>query len=248
MQTRIVPGAPALLMENGGRTLVVADLHIGFDSMMASGGVFVGKNSAISQTIREVAGLVKAHGCDSLVLLGDVKSSIRGIAGAEWDEVPRFLSEIGSMCDITIVPGNHDAGIERLVPDGVSVAAPAGLLDGGVLLTHGHAMPPPSYSRAEKILMGHLHPVFLEEGSVLSGQRVWVSIMAERSEIFPGRPGRMEVIVMPAFNRYLYATHRVRRARPASPITGRISTVHAARITTLDGVIIGDESALGRVI
>ena len=248
LRTRIVPSKPALLLEGARKSLVITDIHIGFEGAMAANEIRIGKKSTIGETISEVTGIIDSERPDSVILLGDVKSSVRGIAGAEWDEVPEFLSEIGRRCDVTLVPGNHDAGIQRLVPDGVSMTGASGMVEENVLLTHGHAMPSERFSHVDRIVMGHLHPVFLDEDSVMNGQRVWVSLQADRGAIFPDRRGSIEITVVPSFNRYFYATHRRRHEKSISPIIDRVREVSSARIVTLDGTIIGDESMIDRVI
>ncbi len=248
MQARIVPSRPAMVLEGRKKSLVVADIHIGFESGLAAGGITVGKGSTVGQAVSELSEMIREERPDSVVLLGDVKSSIRGIARQEWDDVPYFLGRIREQCDVVLVPGNHDAGIQRLAPDGVSLTGPAGVVEEGALLTHGHAMPSGNFSHVDRIIMGHVHPVFFEDGSVLNGQRVWVSLRAARQDIFPDRSGELEVTIVPSFNRYFYAAHKGRRRRSTSPIIERIRDVASARIVTLDGDIIGDESDLGRVL
>ncbi len=250
-QTRIVPGKPALILEGQKKTLIVSDIHIGFEGSMAANNIFVGKNSTINQTIQEVSGMIDAERPDSVVLLGDIKSTIKGISRSEWEEVPRFLDEIKAKCDVVVVPGNHDANIQRLVPDGVTMISQTGMVQENILLTHGHTMPSEKFSHVDGIIMGHLHPVFFEEGSVVNGQRVWVSIMAQKECIFPDRSGPMEIIVLPSFNRYFYATHRGGggHRRSISPIIDRLEGGSVrARIVTLDGTIIGNESAINQVL
>ncbi|RNJ77172.1 MAG: metallophosphoesterase [Nitrosopumilus sp. H13] len=243
---RIIPSSPALLAEGRRRILAVADLHLGFEAGLAANGIFVGKNSAARQTAEEIECLIDSQEPDSVVLLGDVKSSVRGISKSEWDEVPAFFERICRKCDVVLVPGNHDSNIERLVPDAVTMTGPSGMIEEDTLFTHGHAMPSDNFGHVGRIVMGHAHPTYIEEGSVLNGQRVWASMQAQKGDIFPSRTGSIEVIVMPSFNRYFFATHK-KHSKSTSPIIRRIGECRA-RITTLDGSIIGDESALDRVV
>ena len=248
-QTRIIQGKPALVLEGEKKSLIISDMHIGFESAMAANNIFLGKNSTIGQTIQDVSDMIDAEGPDTLVLLGDVKSTVHGISRSEWDEVPRFLDAVRAKCDVVLVPGNHDANIQRLVPDGVTMISQVGMVQENILLTHGHTMPPEEFSHVDGIIMGHLHPVFFQEGSVVNGQRVWVSVQARKEQIFPDRSGIVEIIVMPSFNRYFYATHRGARKKSTSPIISRLDGSSArARIVTLDGTIIGNESAIGQVL
>lgn len=247
-QIRILPTKPALIMEGRKKSLVITDLHIGFESSMLSNEIFVGKNSTINETIREVSEIIESEKPDSIILLGDIKSSVKNISSNEWDEVPRFFKEIKEKCDVILIPGNHDANIQRLVPDGISMISPIGMVEDNVLLTHGHTMPSENFSHVDKIVMGHIHPIFFHEDSIMNGQRVWVSIKTTKEKIFPNRAGEIEVIIIPSFNRYFYATHRKQYKRSISPIIDRIKPVLSARIVTLDGAIIGNESIIEQVI
>ena len=248
VQTKIVPSHPALIVEGKSRFLVVTDLHIGFESNLAANDIFVGKNTTVNETISELESLIDDTKAYSLILLGDVKSSIKSISKNEWDEVPLFFNKIKEKCDVTLVPGNHDANIQRLVPDGVSMISSMGLVVENMLLTHGHTMPSENFSHVDKIIMGHVHPVFFDEDSILNGQRVWITIKVEKQKIFPSTSGEIEILVVPSFNKYFYATYKKQHKRSISPILEKTKDALSAKILTLDGTIIGDESILKQVL
>ncbi len=248
LQTRIIPSKPALILEGKKKSLIVTDIHIGFENSLASNEIFIGKNSTINETIQELSEIIDAENPDSVILLGDIKSSIKSISRNEWNEVPMFFEKIREKCDVTLVPGNHDANIQRLVPDNISMISSTGMVEENILLTHGHTMPSENFSHVDKIIMGHIHPVFFQEDSVINGQRVWISIKTEKEKIFPNKSGELEIIIIPSFNKYFYATHRKKYKKSISPIIDKIKTVSSARIVTLDGTIIGDESIIDQVI
>lgn len=248
LQTRIVPSKPALILEGEKKNLIVTDIHIGFENSMASNEIFIGKNSTINETIQELIEIIDLEKPDTVVLLGDVKSSIKSIARSEWDEVPLFFKKIREKCDVVLIPGNHDANIQRLVPDNISMISSTGMVEENVLLTHGHTMPSENFSHVDKIIMGHLHPVFFQEDSIINGQRVWVSIKTEKENIFPNKTGEIEITIVPSFNKYFYATHRKQYKKSISPIINKIKTISEAKIITFDGTIIGNESNIDQVI
>ncbi len=248
LQTRIIPSKPALILEGEKKNLVITDIHIGFESSMSANEIFIGKNSTINETISEISQIIDSEKPDTVILLGDVKSSVKSIAKSEWDEVPKFFEEISKRCDVTLVPGNHDANIQRLVPDNISMISSTGMVEENVLLTHGHTMPSENFSHVDKIIMGHVHPVFFDEDSIINGQRVWVSLKTEKEKIFPNKSGELEITIIPSFNKYFYATHRRRYKKSISPIIDRIKSVASARIVTLDGTIIGNESIIDQVL
>ena len=244
---RIIPSIPALMLEGERRHLVITDIHIGFEGRFASRKIFVGKNTSIEQTISDVQQLIRQTSADSLIVLGDVKSGTDTISYAERRQVPQFFSSMKNI-DVTITPGNHDGNIATLLPENISVSGSSGTVIEGTLFTHGHSMPSEKFGDITRIIMGHIHPVFINEDSVLNGQKVWVSIKADRDLIFPSRSGEIEITIVPSFNSYLHATTKS-NSENMSPIIRRITKgVNSARIVTLDGTIIGDETSLDHVI
>lgn len=247
VSTRLVQSQPALVIENSKRYLVITDLHIGFESKFVANDIHVDPKDTIAETIQTLEKIMETVRPDSLVLLGDVKSSVESISKIEWNAVPLFF-EIGKKIETIVIPGNHDGNIQRLVPDWVTVSSSSGLVIDDVLLTHGHVMPSENLAHVNKIVMGHVHPVYFQEGSVLDGQRVWVSIKAEKNKVFPSSHGQIEITIVPSFNKYFYATHKKSHKRSISPIIEAVKTVQSAKIATLDGSIIGNESMLENVL
>ncbi|MDE1769072.1 MAG: metallophosphoesterase [Thaumarchaeota archaeon] len=247
VKTRIIPFQPALILEDGQRFLVVTDLHIGFEIGMISNDINVRPEGMIEEIHTNLDALIESEKPDTLILLGDIKSGIDSISKIEWQTVPMFF-EIGKKINTIVIPGNHDGNLARLVPDYVTMTGQSGLVVGDILLTHGHAMPSENFSHIDKIVMGHLHPVYFQEGSVLDGQRLWVSIKTDKSKIFPSNKGELEIIIVPSFNKYFYATSKRYHKKSISPILERIKNNCSAKIVTLDGSIIGDESALENII
>ncbi len=248
LQTRIIPSIPALILENGKKNLIITDLHIGFEAALSHKKIHLGKNTSTHETISEISGIIDSQKPDSLILLGDVKSTIKSISKNEWQDVPLFFEEMKKKVNTILIPGNHDANIEKLVPPEVTLISSTGMILDDILLTHGHTMPSENFSHVNKIIMGHLHPVFFEEGSLINGQRVWVSIKTQKQNIFPSKQGELEITIVPSFNRYFYATHKQIYKKSISPIIEKIKKVPSARIVTLDGTLIGDESTIKNVI
>jgi len=247
LQTRIIPSKPALIVKGIKKNLIVTDIHIGFENSMVSNKIFIGKNSTINETIQELSEIIDVEKPNSVILLGDIKSSIKNISKSEWDEVPLFFEKIKQKCDVVLIPGNHDANIQKLVPDDITMISSTGMVDENVLFTHGHTMPSENFSHVEKIIMGHIHPVFFQEDSVMNGQRVWVSLKTEKKKIFPSTSGELEIIIVPSFNRYFYATHRRTYKKSISPIIERLEIL-SAKIVSLDGIILGNESIIKQVL
>ena len=66
VQMRMLPSEPALLIDEH---LVIADVHIGFESGFASGGICLGKESSARKSAQRILKMMKESKSDSLVLL-----------------------------------------------------------------------------------------------------------------------------------------------------------------------------------
>ena len=247
VQIRLVNNYPALIIEGQEKNLVITDLHIGFEGNLSQNNIFLGKNTTVNESIKEVEKILVKTKPDSLILLGDIKSGIKSITKTEWNDVPIFLEKIKKRINMTIIPGNHDANIEKLIPEGISLATTKGIIIEDALLTHGHTMPSENFSSVSKIIMGHVHPVFFQEKSIINGERVWVTIKCNKQKIFPSKTGKLEIIIIPTFNKHFYTAHKKFYKKSISPILDKREVLEA-KILTLDGTIIGNESLLPNII
>jgi putative SbcD/Mre11-related phosphoesterase len=246
--TRIIDSEPALVLEGDEKNLVISDLHIGFEDKFSSNKNTVRKNSSINEIISNVTKIIKKENPDTIILLGDIKSSIQSITKSEWEDIPYFFEELKNSLEVILIPGNHDANIDRLIPNYVTLISSKGMIIDDVLLTHGHTMPSENYSNVNNIIMGHIHPVYFDKNSLLNGERIWISIKTNKSEIFSSAKGKINITIIPSFNPYFYATEKKYYKKSISPIIEKIKDSAIAKIVTLDGTIIGNESILNDLI
>ena len=245
---RIVDSEPALVLESDKKNLVISDLHIGFEHKFSSNRITNKKDSSTDEIISNVTKIIKKENPETLILLGDIKSSIQTITKSEWEDIPYFFEKISKSLEVILIPGNHDANIDRLIPNYVTMISAKGMIIDDVLLTHGHTMPSENYSNVNNIIMGHIHPVYFDKNSLLNGERIWISIKTDKSEIFSSTKGKINITIVPSFNPYFYATEKKYYKKSISPIIEKIKDSAAAKIVTLNGTIIGNESILKDLI
>lgn len=164
----IVPGPyPALFMKEQ-KALVIADLHIGYESSLKGKGIHIPQNSyPYMRSIIEH--LLNSTGAKTLIMLGDVKHEFGKPSAQEWVEVKdllSFLSDNG--IEVHVVRGNHDNYIIAILNKmNVPLHDPFMILD-DILLMHGHKdVEVPDEVRV--VLMGHEHPAVSSRD--LSGSR-----------------------------------------------------------------------------
>ncbi|MEM2842113.1 MAG: metallophosphoesterase [Thermoproteota archaeon] len=194
MILRTLGEAAALL---NSQTLVLADLHIGFESELAERGIRIPDQTP--KILKRIVDLKEGSKAKKLVMLGDLKHSVPRMGMMSWFLVPRFMERIVKLFEeVALVPGNHDGDIEPLIPREVRVLPAHGTSIGDVWLTHGHAKLPEEAFKKKMILMGHLHPAV--QLTDISGYaytyRVWLRGRLKKEP-------KPEVIVFPAFNEYM---------------------------------------------
>jgi uncharacterized protein len=245
----IHPHAAILLEDEKGRKYVtVSDLHIGLEADLLTKGITVGR-SLVSDMVAELLDLVDSEHADGIILLGDIKHTVGVISRQEWDTVPAFLKQLSAKAEVYLVPGNHDGNIGHLVPRNVNMTTSRGMTLDDTLLVHGHSMPSNVRAHVNRIVMGHVHPVFLKKGSVINGERVWLYIQARKEAIFAEK-GILDIVVAPTFNPYLYATGEKIYHKSISPIIKRVMQhdVKKCIVATLDGSIVGDTALLTHIL
>lgn len=244
------PHAALLLEDDGSKYIAVSDLHIGLDAELSSKGVTV-KPRLVPDMAGELTSLAESQHACGIILLGDIKHTVGTISKQEWDDIPAFLKQLSAKAEVYLVPGNHDGNIRHLVPASVNVISSKGMALGDTLLVHGHSMPSDVRSHVKRIVMGHVHPVFLKRGSVINGERVWIYLQARKEAVF-SEQGALEVVIVPSFNPYMYATgERTYRHKSISPIITRImqsDAVEKCIVATLDGSIVGDAAVLPHIL
>ncbi len=101
---RIIDSEPALILEEEKKNLVISDLHIGFEHKFSSNKITNRENSSVNDIINNVNKIIKKENPDTLILLGDVKSSIKNITKSEWNDVPYFFEELKNSLEIILIP------------------------------------------------------------------------------------------------------------------------------------------------
>jgi putative SbcD/Mre11-related phosphoesterase len=246
---------PALLLEeqsNGkqDKYIAIADLHIGFESALYLKGITINPELAFEEMLTQLVYLIKLNKVSGIILLGDLKNTIGFISKPEWDLIPRFFKSLSEYADVYMVPGNHDSNIRYLTPNSVNMISSSGMVLGDTLLIHGHTMPSSFGSSIKRVIMGHIHPTLLLPSSILNGQRVWIYLKIEKERILPGK-GRIDVIVIPTFNKDYFIQSGRNRKKSISPLINRAlktNAIQQAMIVSLHGSIIGDKSLLQSVI
>lgn len=158
------------------RTLVVADLHLGYAWTHRFAGQLMPLGA--DDTLARLDALVSEFEPAELVLLGDVLHGAP--AGEALADLRRLVDDIGARTRLRFVEGNHDfalAEVLRRLGCGLELEPQIAL--GSHLLMHGHlpdegeatALLAAATERGGRVIFGHEHPAVVLSDGVASSAR-----------------------------------------------------------------------------
>jgi uncharacterized protein len=223
--------------------IVAADLHVGSETYGAKNEVNLNPEILSQNVNGTLLKLVKLSNANGIILLGDLKSNISGLTRLERNSISILLATLSRNTEVYLIPGNHDSFIKYITSGTINLISPSGMVLGDILFIHGHTMPSPLRSSVSRIIMGHVHPVFLKPNNIVNGQRVWVYLKVRKQSVFPNSGGVLQIVIMPSFYDGTRILHRHSQRRVISPILDRLLKDHAIiemLCLTLDGSIVAD--------
>jgi putative SbcD/Mre11-related phosphoesterase len=242
--------APALVVKNEDVSLVIADVHLGIEYDLYHSGINIPSQIAGRiERVKRYIGVVKP---DRVILLGDVKHNVPRTSYQEEKEVPLFLDELARHAIVEIVPGNHDGGIEALLPHNPDIIlhdAKGAIID-GVAYFHGHTWPGPSLLGCKHWIMSHNHPTIKLTDSVghTITEQAWIRARLDEGEVKKNYGQEKlewndpEVIVVPSFNELCggIAFNESWHDDLLGPLfTSRAIRLEEAQVYLLDGTYMG---------
>ena len=160
-----------------GRTLLIADPHIGFE-LSRGLRIRTGFEDSLAEFVLE-------SGVDALVILGDVKEPL-GLSFRLKEMLLRFFSSLKDV-SVLIAKGNHDGRIEEVAGKFPNVEVREHFLLDGKLFLHGHTRLPKI--EFEEAFLGHAHPAYTLSTGVARKVKVFARIN--------------EFLVLPTVNPYI---------------------------------------------
>lgn len=147
------------------RTLVIADLHLGYEEALAEIGILVPR-TMFQEMKKEITDLMKLKP-KTVVINGDLKHEFGEISRQEWKEINELLDFLLKKCRVVLIKGNHDAILEPIAKK-KNIEMKDFICIDDVCILHGHKMLIDEEIHDKKIktiIIGHDHPaVSLHEG------------------------------------------------------------------------------------
>ena len=224
--------------------LILSDLHYGVEAEMLRGGVWV-PNRSTGRT-EKVLKLIKQTKSKRLILLGDVKHQVPHNSKQQRTDLEQFFTAVNRVAKVEIVPGNHDGGLEDIIPSDVKFHKSDGFVIGEIGMVHGHAWPSQEVMNSKILVMGHEHPAlsFRDRLDKLHSEPCWLRAPMLEHERYDKVPEQL--IVMPAFGELAGRTMNRDPLKGLGPVLRNgLADLEKARVETLEGLDFGE---LGNLI
>ena len=161
------------------RTVVISDLHLGFEAALAEQGVSIPRfqRKVILERLGAMLDRTKA---EQVVVAGDFKHAFSKNLVDEWVEVKQVLRFLKDRAMPILVRGNHDNYLATILGDlGLALHDRADI--GGYTIVHGHEDVP----SLGPIIMGHEHPAVKLRDELGATVSVPAFLLAERLIVLP---------------------------------------------------------------
>lgn len=227
MITPLIPYQVALIETRKTKTMVITDLHLGWEMSLSQRGIHVPSQSP--KLLQKLKNLILTYKPKKLVILGDIKHTIATAKMFEWQDVPNFFNELKKQIrEIEVIRGNHDGNLEPLLPENIRILPSTGLVMEEIGLFHGHRWPSPLLLKCKTLIMGHVHPViaFRDPAGFRIREQVWVKVKCDGVKLaqallpkhrvkieksvedtlwkrYKVKPETKQLFIMPSFNDFL---------------------------------------------
>jgi len=269
MITPLIPYPAALIKTQKTRTLVIADLHIGWEIALSQKGIHIPTQTP--KLLQKLKNLMLTYKPEKLLILGDVKHTVATAQIGEWHDIPSFFDELKRQRkEICVIRGNHDGNLEPLLPENIKILPATGSIVGEVGLFHGHRWPSPVLLRCKTLMMGHVHPIvaFRDPAGFRITRQVWVKAECDGTKLaetllqknkikieksvkgtlrkhYRIKPETSQLFIMSSFNEFLGGRPLNKRktgaaARIVGPVLrSKAVNMENAEIYLLDGTFLG---------
>jgi len=190
----IVENYPALFLEPID-TLVLADLHLGFERELASKGVFFPRFQ-YQDIKRAISSIINRFSPRQVLIDGDLKHKFGERTTQELNEVVDLLGYLSQNTEkIIVIRGNHDNFVKGLFTKyPKSQFVEEAYREGVFAFTHGHQIPFGMETlESEVTVIGHEHPAIALRDDV--GARIRL-----RAFLYGTTRSHKDLIVLPAFS------------------------------------------------
>jgi uncharacterized protein len=195
-------------------TLVIADLHLGYEQSLNMDGIMVPKFQ-YQKILERILEILDKTNAKQVVINGDLKHEFGRITRQEWKESLNFIQFLKeNFDDVVLLKGNHD-NYTQFIAQKTDLEVYESYALEEFIIMHGDKIPQDLMDKKElTIIIGHEHPCI----GIRNGERL------EKMKCFlKGSYKEKNLIVMPSFN-FVSEGSDILHEKPLSPFLKHRST------------------------
>lgn len=186
-----------VLLEDG--TLVVADLHLGYEDYLSRRGVMIPRIQ-FPKTIERIREMTANSKTERIVFAGDVQHDFSRTSFQTGKEIDELIKKF-SKYELVFLKGNHDTFLSGLISrHGYELGETRETSD--FLITHGHK----NVETKKRIIIGHEHPSIVLRDELGAVNKYKCVLVSDR------------IIVLPALSPLASGTVINQDEKPLSPL------------------------------
>ena len=182
-------------------TLILSDLHIGYEESLNDKGVLVPRVQ-FKQMYTRLKTILEENKFREVIITGDLKHEFGIINDTEWKNTLRLIDLILEHCEkLILIKGNHDITL-KYIANKRSIELVEYVKIDDILICHGDNILKEAMKDSKIIIIGHEHPaVGLREKNKYESYKCFLK----------GKYERKTLIVIPSFNTLTTGTDVLRR-------------------------------------
>ncbi len=188
-------------------TLIISDLHIGYEQSLNREGIMVPRFQ-YKMILKRLHEILKRYNVTRVIVNGDLKHEFGRITRQEWMEAKNFIEFLQENFDeVILIKGNHD-NFTKFIAEKSDLAVYETYSLGNYIIMHGDKITDDIMTKDNStIIIGHEHPCI----GIRNGERL------EKIKCFlKGTYKEKNLIVMPSFN-FVTEGSDILHEKPLSP-------------------------------
>ena len=207
--------------------LVITDLHLGIESILAEQGVYVPK----VQFKKEISILKKIFEIESpskIIIIGDIKHEFSETSYHEFIEVHKLLSFLTEQTEVLLIKGNHDNYINR-VTKSFNIPVTDIYEEKEYFFAHGHEDIALEKVKSRTIIIGHEHPAIALYDNLGIKEKLPVLMVGK---LMTGH----NIVVLPAFSTFAQGSevNNIPQSELLSPMLRNFANIDDFCVWTVD--------------
>jgi putative SbcD/Mre11-related phosphoesterase len=216
--------------------VVLSDLHLGLESLLADSGVFAPKVQ-LDEILQDLQQILEEEQPAELIIVGDIKHEFSTASKGEKEEIRTLITQVTEHVEtVSVVKGNHDNFVIYALEHQENVEMDTFFLFDQVLFIHGDEIPDTIRHRQdayETVVIGHEHPAVAMEDDAGVTEKIHCFVT--------GSWHGNRLVVLPAFSPMARGNpvNRIPQGELASPFLHEADpdTLHAVGIDRDAGVL-----------